>query len=198
MPHDGEITCLLHQLHCAEAKERQVLLDRLIPLVYTELKVLARANRYRWSGEPGAGTTSLVHEAYTRLAGGDRDYPGRAQFFSFASKAMRSILIDNARHHLRLKRGGGVTPLPLDEQVLVSAGRSEELLALDEALGRLEDREPTLASVVECRCFGGLTIEETATALEISPATVKRRWLLARAWLYRELAPGISEPGSPP
>jgi RNA polymerase sigma factor (TIGR02999 family) len=102
---------------------------------------------------------------------------------------MRSILIDNARWHTRQKRGGGRTPIPLEESILVSAERAGELLELDDALDRLERREPRLARIVECRCFGGLTVDETAAALEVSPATVKRGWSLARAWLYRELRP---------
>jgi len=190
MPDRGEITQLLHELNQTESSERERLLDRLIPLVYGELKALARANRYRWGGPSPAGTTSLVHEVYARLAQGDNDYPGRRQFFCLASKAMRSILIDNARRHQRQKRGGGIAPLPLNEEVLVSAERSSELIALDEALSVLEAQEPELSQIVECRCFGGLTIEETATALGVSPATIKRRWTLARAWLFRELGPG--------
>jgi RNA polymerase sigma factor (TIGR02999 family) len=187
MPDDGEITGLLQDLARADDAGREHVLDQLIPLVYGELKALAHANRYRWSGEPRSGTTSLVHEAYARLAANDRGYPGRQQFFCVASKAMRSILIDNARHHQRQKRGGGAPALPLREETLVSAERSDELLALDEALGRLEADEPDLAQIVECRCFGGLTVEETATALDLSPATIKRRWALARAWLFRQL-----------
>jgi RNA polymerase sigma factor (TIGR02999 family) len=190
----GEITQLLSQLGDAaasgEQQDRGEVLSRLMPLVYGELKVLARSNRYRWhGGESSPGTTSLVHEAYAKLARhSDADYENRRQFFCIASKAMRSILIDNARHYLRQKRGSGLKPLPLDEDRLVSAERSEELIALDEALDRLDEKEPGLARIVECRTFGGLTVDETADALAISPATVKRRWSLARAWLYRELS----------
>jgi RNA polymerase sigma factor (TIGR02999 family) len=164
-----------------------------MPLVYGELKALARANRCRWSGFDSPGTTSLVHEAYLKIA--DRasgDFVNRRQFYALASKAMRSILIDNARWHGRQKRGGGSTPVTLKESMLVSAERCEELLALDEALDRLDEREPRLARIVECRCFGGLTVDETAEALAVSTATVKRGWSLARTWLFRELqaAPG--------
>jgi RNA polymerase sigma factor (TIGR02999 family) len=100
---------------------------------------------------------------------------------------MRSILIDNARSLGRAKRGGGQPPLPLDEIQLVSLERTDELLELNGALDRLEARDPRLARIVECRCFGGLSVDETADALEVSPATVKRGWSFARAWLYREL-----------
>ena len=190
----GEITQLLSQLGDESAdgenRKRGEVLAQLMPLVYSELKVLARSNRYRWhGGEASPGTTSLVHEAYAKLARhNDANYENRRQFFCIASKAMRSILIDNARRYLRQKRGSGLKPLPLDEDRLVSAERSQELIALDEALDRLDEREPGLARIVECRTFGGLTVDETADALEISPATVKRRWSLARAWLYRELS----------
>ena len=159
-----------------------------MPLVYSELKALARINRVRWRGFEAPGTTSLVHEAYLKLA--DRSgsaYANRRQFYALASRAMRSILIDNARWHGRAKRGGGRAKAVLDESTLVSAERSEELLALDEALDRLEAQEPRLARIVECRCFGGLTVDETADALDVSPATVKRGWSLARSWLYRAL-----------
>ena len=186
----GEITRLLSQLGGHSDARQNEVLSRLMPLVYGELKVLARSNRYRWrGGEASPGTTSLVHEAYAKLALHSRiDYENRRQFFGVASRAMRSILIDNARRYLRQKRGGGVEPLALDENRLVSAERSEELLALDAALDALEKQEPELARIVECRIFGGLTVDETAEALAISPATVKRRWSLARAWLYRELS----------
>jgi RNA polymerase sigma factor (TIGR02999 family) len=184
----GEITRLLERLDSEQGEERDTVLQELMPLVYVELKVLARANRYRWSGVESLGTTSLVHEAYLKLAGQTRvDYANRRQFYALASKAMRSILIDNARWHGRQKRGGGRKPVVLEESMLVSAERSEELLALDEALDRLEDREPRLARIVECRCFGGLTVDETAEALDVSSATVKRGWRLARTLLYRAL-----------
>lgn len=184
----GEITRLLVQLDREGGVGQRAVLEQLMPLVYRELKELARANRYRWSGDRVPGTTSLVHETYLKLAGqAGSGFANRRHFYSVASKAMRSILIDNARWQGRQKRGGGSAPAALEESMLVSAERSEELLALDEALGRLDEREPRLVRIVECRCFGGLTVDETAEALEVSPATVKRGWSLARAWLYREL-----------
>lgn len=184
----GEITRLLERLDSRAGDGREAVLSELMPLVYGELKLLARANRYRWRGVESLGTTSLVHEAYLKLADQDRsDFSNRRQFYALASKAMRSILIDNARWHSRQKRGGGRRPAVLEESMLVSAERSEELLALDEALSRLEEHEPRLARIVECRCFGGLTVDETADALDVSSATVKRGWSLARMWLYRAL-----------
>jgi RNA polymerase sigma factor (TIGR02999 family) len=161
----GEITQLLKQLD-EKGTEQRAVLDRLLPLVYGELRALARANRFRWSGGRGPGTTSLVHEAYLRLAGHElAGHASRRQFFFVASKAMRSILVDNARWHGRQKRGGGAEPAALEESMLISAARSEELLALDD----------------------GLSVDETAEALAVSPATVKRGWTMARTWLYREL-----------
>lgn len=184
----GEITRMLERLDSETGMERTAILEELMPMVYGELKALARSNRYRWNGVDSFGTTSLVHEAYLKLSGQTRiDFANRRQFYALASKAMRSIVIDNARWHRRQKRGGGRSPLALEEGMLVSAERSEELLALDEALGELEHREPRLARIVECRCFGGLTVEETAEALGVSTATVKRGWSLARTWLYRAL-----------
>lgn len=184
----GEITRLLERLDGEPGDGRNGILQELMPLVYGELKILARANRYRWNGVESLGTTSLVHEAYLKLADQNRsEFSNRRQFYALASKAMRSILIDNARWHGRQKRGGGRRPAALEENMLVSAERSEELLALDEALNSLEEREPRLARIVECRCFGGLTVEETAEALDVSSATVKRGWSLARTLLYRAL-----------
>jgi RNA polymerase sigma factor (TIGR02999 family) len=184
----GQITRLLEQLDGERGEGKTAVLEQLMPLVYGELKALARAHRYRWSGADAPGTTSLVHEAYLKLSGeASEGMANRRQFYALASKAMRSILIDNARWHGRQKRGGGKSPVALAESMLVSAERSEELLALDEALERLEEQEPRLARIVECRCFGGLTVDETGEALEISAATVKRGWSLARTWLYREL-----------
>jgi RNA polymerase sigma factor (TIGR02999 family) len=184
----GEITRLLVRLDRERGDGQREVLEQLMPLVYRELKALARASRFRWSGDQAPGTTSLVHEAYLKLARqAGSGFANRRHFYSVASKAMRSILVDNARWLGRRKRGRGGVPAPLEESMLVSADRSEELLALDEALSRLDEREPRLVRIVECRCFGGLTVDETAEALEVSPATVKRGWSLARAWLYREL-----------
>jgi RNA polymerase sigma factor (TIGR02999 family) len=184
----GEITRLLGRLDDDRGEGRAAVLSELMPLVYGELKALARSNRFRWRGVDAPGTTSLVHEAYLKLADSTpADLANRRQFYALASKAMRSILIDNARWHARQKRGGGRRRTEFEETMLVSAERSEELLALDQALAELEDREPRLARIVECRCFGGLTVDETAVALEVSSATVKRGWSLARTWLYRAL-----------
>lgn len=194
MPDRGEVTVLLRGLARGDAGAA----DRLMSLVYEELRQMARRQRSRWRQSP-LGTHSLVHEAYLKLVDQTTvEWSSRGQFFAIASKAMRSILIDNARHYLRLKREGGRERLELEEGMLVSAARSEELIALDAALERLRRADSHLAAVVECRFFGGLTIEETAEALNISPATVKRGWAAARTWLYRELHGGPAEPIDPP
>lgn len=157
---------------------------------------MARGYRYSW-GDPALGTVSLVHEAYLKLVRQSRvDWQSRAQFFCLASRAMRSILVDNARHHRRLKRGGRLEPVPMEDVELVSAARSDELLALDQALERLRDEDRRCAEIVDCRVFGGLTVDETADALGISPATVKRSWTAARSWLYRQLRTELEEPAT--
>ena len=167
-------------------------LDELMPLVYEELRRLAR--RYMTGERRGhtLQTTALVNEAYLRLVDqqGVR-WQSRAHFFGIAARLMRQILVDHARGRQAAKRGGGA-------QVLLSVGALDRLgaredvnlLELDEALGRLEKVDPQKTQIVELRYFGGLTIEETAEALSISPATVKRDWAMARAWLRRELGGG--------
>lgn len=156
--------------------------------IYEELKKLARIQRARIFAKKGMGTRSIVHETYLKL----QDSPAAAdrnpeEFLLLASSTMRSVLIDNARHWLAEKRGGKHSDLPLDQVDLVSAQRSDELLELDNALKELTTENLRLANVVTCRFFGGLSIEETALALNISPATVKRDWTLARTLLYQRL-----------
>lgn len=178
-----DITILLRELGAG----RDGAMDRLLPLVYDELRKLAHHHRYAWGSAQAPGTKSLVHEAYLKLADQDVDWQCRGQFFAIASRAMRSILVDNARRWSRQKREGQRRQVPLTDDVLVSESRADELLELDAALDRLKDADAHMAQVVECRVFGGLTVEETGDALGLSPATVKRRWSLARAWLYQEL-----------
>ena len=159
---------------------------RLMPLVYEELRLLAHRQRQRSSVAPG--TTSLVHEAYLKLEGRTM-IRSRGEFFALACQVLRSLLVDNARRLGRRKREGEANAIPLDKIAVPSAVRGEEILALDEALQRLQRADERLARIVECRFFGGLTVDETAEALGVSPATVKRGWDVARAWLYQELAP---------
>jgi len=165
-------------------------LGQLFEIVYAELRRVA--HRHLGGERVGhtLGTTGLVHEAYLELARLEHiQWPGRAYVLAAASQAMRRILIDYALARSTRKRGGGVANVPLDDAVAMAVSRSDTLLALDEALDRLAALSPRSARVVECRFFGGMTIEETAEALAISPATVKREWGVARAYLNRELAP---------
>ena len=137
------------------------------------------------------GTTALVHEAYVEMARLDHiKWPGREYVLAAASQAMRRVLVDYAVARKAAKRGGGAIAEPLDDAVAMAAERSEELLALDEALTRLASVNDRYARVIECRFFGGMSVDETAAALGTSPATVKRDWTVARAWLNRELGDG--------
>lgn len=165
--------------------------DRLVPILYEELRRIAhRRMRGERSGHT-LETTALVHEAYFELAGLDRmEWKSRAHFLAVAARAMRRVLIDHAVARNAQKRSGKLRAIPLDEVpdlALVTGQRAEELLALDEALGRLAATNERQARVVECRYFAGMSVEETAEALQTSPATVKRDWTIARAWLHREL-----------
>ena len=165
-------------------------LRELFEIVYAELRRVA--HRHLGGERVGhtLGTTGLVHEAYLELARLEHiQWPGRAYVLAAASQAMRRILIDYALARSTRKRGGGVANVPLDDAVAMAVSRSDTLLALDEALDRLAAMSPRSARVVECRFFGGMSIEETAEALATSPATVKREWGVARAYLNRELAP---------
>lgn len=164
-------------------------LDELTPLVYDELKRLARHHMRGERAGHTLNTTGLVHEAFLKLAGqSSASYANRAQFFSIASMTMRRILVNWARAKRQLKRGGEAVDLSLDEaRVPLTDAAPEDLLAVDGALAKLAELSERAVRVVECRYFAGLTIPETAEALAISPATVKREWTLAKSWLKREL-----------
>lgn len=167
-------------------------IDRLFPLVYGELRALARRRAGRGRGET-LRTTALVHEAYLRLVDQNRaTFENRRHFFAVAAKVMRRLVVDHARDRSAHKRGGGVSPVTLDDEAIAAPGAPVDLLALDQALGRLEGLEPRLGRLVELRYFAGLTLAETAEALEISPATVKRDWFKARAFLLQEMGGGGS------
>lgn len=166
-------------------------LDDVFPAVYEELKRVAHRHLRGERTGHTLGTTALVHEAYIELAKLDHvHWPGRPYMLAAASKAMRRILIDYAVARRAQKRGGGADAEPLDDAVAMAISRGDELLALDEALDRLTGVNERYGRVVECRFFGGMSVEETAEALGTSPATVKRDWTLARAWLNRELGDG--------
>jgi RNA polymerase sigma factor (TIGR02999 family) len=164
-------------------------LDDVFPAVYDELRRVAHRHLRGERTGHTLGTTALVHEAYLELAKLDHiRWPGRAYVLAAASRAMRRILIDFAIARRAQKRGGGATAEPLDDAVAMAVSRGDELLALDEALERLGAVNARYCQVVECRFFGGMSVEETAEALGTSAATVKRDWTMARAWLNRELA----------
>lgn len=162
-------------------------LAQLMPLVYEELHRLAR--NYMRRERPGhtLQTTGLVHEAYLRLVGQNSGWSSRAHFLGIAAQMMRRILVDHAKSHHRAKRGGGAIQVTLDEPAIISPESNPDLVALDEALGRLEKMDRQRAKIVELRFFGGLSNEEASKVLAISTATVQRQWAGARAWLYHEL-----------
>lgn len=191
-PQQGTVTALLERL---AAGDRHAF-DELLPLVYDELRELAHRRRRHWQGDETLNTTALVHEAYLRLV--DQSAPrwsSHPHFRAVASTAMRHVLLDYARRKRAAKRDGGLQRIPLHEvEAAFKEGdaapetRSEAIIAVEEALCRLEREDPLHGRIVECRFFGGMTIDDTARALGISPATVKRRWAVAQAWLYRDLA----------
>lgn len=171
----------------------QTALERLTPIVYRELHRLA--GRYMRRERPGHSlqTTALVNEAYMRLVGYTRmRWQDRAHFFAVAAQVMRRILVEHARRH-NLKRGGDVPHVALDQAALVGADADVDLVALDDAMTALARVDPRKMQVVEMRFFGGLSVDETAEVLGISPVTVKRDWRMAKAWLYRELADGTTD-----
>jgi RNA polymerase sigma factor (TIGR02999 family) len=190
MPGNAMTTESVTDLLQAWAAGDQAALDELLPLVYDELRRQAR--RYMRAQTPGhtLQTTALVHEAYLRLAGQSAvDWKGRAHFFGVAAKAMRSILVDHARARTAAKRGGAARAITLDDAGRIAGPQaSVDVLALDEALGRLGELDARKSQLVELRYFGGLGIDEAAAVLGVSATTVKREWTTARAWLRRELS----------
>jgi len=171
----------------------QSALERLSPVVYGEPHRLAR--RYMKGERSGHSlqTTALVNEAYMRLVDYERmQWQNRAHFFAVSAQLMRRILVEHARRH-NLKRGGGVQHVSLDHAALVDSDQDADLVALDDAMNGLARIDPRKVQVVEMRFFGGLSVEETAEVLKVSPVTVKRDWRAARAWLYRELTGGTDD-----
>jgi RNA polymerase sigma factor (TIGR02999 family) len=175
--------------------------DRLVPLVYDELRAIARRQLHRESRGHTLSTTALVHEAYLKFADQDRvGWRDRNHFYVIAAKVMRRILVDHARAHLTSKRGGALRRVPLEstaearvngpftsDALLAPGERAQTLVALDEALSHLDALDERLVAVVECRFFGGLTEEETAIALGVTARTVRRDWVKAKAWLRNAL-----------
>lgn len=189
---DATVHRLLHELRSGD----RAAFDGLFPLVYEELRHIAGLQRRRWVNDDSLNTTALVHEAYLRLAGTSATaWQDQPHFLAVAAKAMRQILLDHAKRRQAAKRGGGLRRVPLHEIESALGGggdpldaAADALIALNDALLRLEANDERQSRIVECRFFGGMSIEDTATALGVSPATVKRGWVMAQAWLYRELA----------
>ena len=183
-PVSPDVTLLLKKL----ANGNQEASTELIPVIYQELHRLAVGHLRRERPDHTLQPTALVHKGYIKLvAQRNADWQSRVHFFAVASKLMRRILIDYARRHLRVKRGGRQAKLSLDEVLLVSPDRPDKVLALDESLTRLEKLDARQGRIVELRYFGGLTVEEAAEILGVSPTTVRREWTSAKAWLYGEL-----------
>jgi len=185
------VTQLLHQVQSGDGSAA----DRLFSVVYDAMKGLARRQREQWHGDYTLNTTAIVHEAYLKLFDQKQaEWESQAHFLSVAGKAMRHILVDYARRRKADKRGGDILRVSLDEVrtpsgdvIDITEEKADSLVALDEALKRLAEIDPREAAVVECRFFGGMTIAETATALGVSPMTVKRDWAMAQAWLLRDM-----------
>ncbi|HEV3024823.1 MAG TPA: ECF-type sigma factor [Pirellulales bacterium] len=168
--------------------------DDLVPLVYDELRRLAARYLRRESRGNTLQPTALVNEAFLKLAGQQRvDWQGRTHVLAIGAKAMRRILVDHAKRKRRLKRGGGLNRIQLDDAAALSPERDEDLLAVDEALEKLAGVDERQATIVELRFFGGMTVEEVAQALGVSKRTVESEWTMVRAWLRRELAKGDPE-----
>lgn len=185
MPASPDITELLIAL----SKGDRQALDQLLPVLYEELRQIAHAHLLQERKDHTLDTAALVHEAYLKLVQVNRvQWQDRAHFCAMASRVMRRILIDYARGRMRVRRGGDLQRVSVDEVTLMPAAQAEDLIALDEALERFTAVYERACRVIECRFFGGLNVEETAEALGISSATVKRDWALGRAWLNRELA----------
>lgn len=184
-PDRQDVTRLLQQWRAGDHEA----LDQLMPIVYDELRRLA--GRCLQSERPGhtLRATALVNEAYIRLIDADIGWQDRAHFFAVAARVVRRILVEYARTHCRQKRGGGEELVPLDEAVVVGPEASATVLELDEALQRLAVLDERKSEIIQLLFFGGLTYDETAAALNISPATVHRELTLAKAWLNRELTP---------
>jgi RNA polymerase sigma factor (TIGR02999 family) len=180
----GDVTVLLGRLTAGERGA----FDELLPLVYDELRAIAHGRLRGERADHTLSTTGLVHEAYLRLVGIEGlDLHDRTHFFAICARAMRRVLLDYADRVNAAKRGGGAPRLTLTERIRGSEPRPTDFFALNLALEGLERRDERACRVVECRFFAGLSIPETAQALDLSPATVKREWAAARAWLNREL-----------
>lgn len=194
MDEQGRITRILRDGSSADGRT----LDRVMPLVYDELRELARAQLADRPRGGTMGTTVLIHEAYLRLADQTRaSFPDRVHFFAYAARVMRTILVDHARARGARKRGGGWTAVELDARDLPVDTQADLILSIDEALSVLGEQDPRLVRVVEYRYFGGLSEVETADVLDVTPRTVRRDWVKARAWLHARLSDAATEGAGP-
>jgi RNA polymerase sigma factor (TIGR02999 family) len=184
----GQVTKLLK----AMAKGDREAADKLLPLVYGELHRLASSYMRNERPDHTLQATALINEAYLRLAREDTDWNSREHFIGVAANVMRRVLVDYARAHRAEQRGGGLKRVEMQDELALSVGKLEEVEALDEALCNLEGHNPRQAKVVELRYFGGLSVEQIALLLQVSPRSVKRDWSLARIWLFRDLQPGAA------
>jgi RNA polymerase sigma-70 factor, ECF subfamily len=180
---DSQVTLLLKAMKNGD----QSAAEKLLPLVYKELHRVAKSYMRRERPEHTLQPTALIHEAYLRLAHDDVDWQSRQHFIGVAANVMRRVLVDHARAQKAEMRGGGLERIDFEEGLAISKERSSEVIALHDALNRLELLNPRRAKVVELRYFGGLSVEEVAAVLDMSPRSVKRDWALARPWLFREI-----------
>ena len=181
----GDVTHILNAVQSGDKRAA----DRLLSLVYEELRLLARKNMAGERPDHTLGATALVHEVDLKLVGHQHiEWQNRAHFFATAAEAMRRILIDRARLRRRVKRGGDRKRIPLKSVDLAIEQDSSEILALDEALQRLQEKDGRMYEIVMLRFFAGLSVEETAAAMNVSPRTVKRDWTCARAWLHKTMS----------
>ena len=181
----GQVTQLLKAMRAGDSKAA----DILLPLVYTELHRVAKSYMRRERPDHTLQTTALINEAYLRLAPDAVDWNNREHFIGIAAQVMRRVLVDYARSHNAQRRVGGLRRVEMHEELAISPERLDEVVALDEALLRLAEKNSRQAQVVELRYFGGLSVEQIAALLGIAPRSVKRDWSLARIWLFRELRP---------
>jgi RNA polymerase sigma factor (TIGR02999 family) len=186
MDTQSDVTTLLREIRSGES-DNSTAMERLLPLVYDDLRRMAHRQLGGERDGHTVSTTALVHEAYLRLVDRHADWEDRAQFFGVAAQAMRRVLVDYARQHRAAKRDGALLRIPLDDALLVVEERADSLLALDEALSRLASLDARQGRVVECRFFGGLTEDETAEVLGVTARTVRRDWIKAKGWLHQEL-----------
>jgi RNA polymerase sigma-70 factor (ECF subfamily) len=190
MEEPDDITELLHRFQAGDTDAQSQLIDA----VQDELRLIAARYMRREKGDHTLQTTALVNEAYLKLVNlKAANWQDRAHFYAVASRVMRRILVDHARKHIAGKRGGGIDVLPLNEAIVFTPGRSSQIVQLDDALTRLSETDERAAKVIELRFFGGLSVEESAEVLKISPRTVKREWMFARAWLRAEFGLGPEE-----